>query len=135
MKVEFENLLRDFSGNHPVAKNVLNSIEIKLGKSLPDDYKELLEFSNGGEGNLGKEYLIIWAVEELIEFNQQYEVDKYAPGLLVFGSNGGGEAYAFDYRSGRFSGIVKIPFVGMDPKHVKPLSLTFIEFLKKLNSE
>lgn len=118
MKLGFEELLEDFSGNDPVAENGLPAIETKLGKTLPADYKELLEISNGGEGSLGKEYLMIWAVEELVEYNQQYEVEKYAPGWLVFGSNGGGEAYAFDYRSGQFGGVVKVPFVGMDLKRV-----------------
>jgi cell wall assembly regulator SMI1 len=134
MKPDFEEILEDFSGNDPVAKNVLSAIETKLEKTLPADYKELLKISNGGEGSFGKEYLMIWAVEELVEYNQQYEVEKYAPGLLVFGSNGGGEAYAFDCRSGQFGGIVKVPFVGMDLKYVRALAPTFIDFLRRLSN-
>jgi len=31
--------------------------------------------------------------------NEVYEVAKYAPGLILFGSDGGDEAFAFDFRT------------------------------------
>ena len=46
-------------------------------------------------------------------FNRDYEVESYCPELLLFGSSGGGEAYAFDKRSLPWR-VVEVPFVGMD---------------------
>ena len=41
-------------------------------------------------------YVIFWKIGELTEVNKAYRVSEYAPGLFVFGSDDGGEAYAFD---------------------------------------
>jgi hypothetical protein len=49
----------------------------------------------------------------LLELNKDYQVDEYAPGLFFFGSNGGGEAFAFDLRTAARP-VVAVPFVGMD---------------------
>jgi hypothetical protein len=54
---------------------------------------------NGGEGFIGENYLRAWPVEDLIQSNKDYRVDEAAPGLFLFGSSGGGEAFAFDTRS------------------------------------
>ena len=134
MKQDFEELLADFSGNDPATEDALRAVETKVGKTLPPDFRELLKISNGGEGNIGNHYLMIWSIEEVLDYNQQYEVEKYAPGLMIFGSSGGGEAYAFDYRSGKFGGVVKIPFVGMDLDDVRSLAPAFIEFLRGLRN-
>jgi hypothetical protein len=73
-----------------------------------------LQRMNGGEGFLGEHaYVALWRVEELGERNAGYEVAEFARGLFLFGSNGGGEAFAFDTRTGQFR-IVAVPFIGMD---------------------
>ena len=51
------------------------------------------------EGFVGKNYLMAWPTEDLIQFNKDYYVDVAAPELLLFGSSGGGETFAFDTRS------------------------------------
>jgi len=33
-------------------------------------------------------YAALWHVNELMMFNKEYAVAEYAPGLLLFGSNG-----------------------------------------------
>jgi hypothetical protein len=105
--------------------------EVQLGMRLPADYVEFLKFTNGGEGFIGKEYVILWGIEDLYSMNQSYEIKKYVPGLLIFGSNGGGEAYGFDTRSPQWP-IVRVPFIGMEWGLAKPMSLTFKAFLECL---
>jgi len=84
---------------------------------LPQPYLDLLALSNGGEGDLAVEpgWISLWPVENVVAHNQGYEVGRYAPGFWGFGSNGGGELLAFDYRSGPPHPIVAIPFVPLDP--------------------
>jgi len=63
--------------------------------------------------------------------NRSYQITEYAPGLLLFGSDGGGEAFAFDIRSGEES-IVSVPFVGMDLHLARPVARDFQTFLQVL---
>lgn len=105
--------------------------EKQLGLKLPVEYVDFLKLTNGGEGFIGKEYVILWGAEELASMNQSYEVQKYVPGLLIFGSNGGGEAYGFDTRTPQRP-IVQVPFVGMDWGYARPMGESFSEFLRRL---
>lgn len=40
----------------------------------------------------------------MIWFNEEYQVRQYAPGVILFGSDGGGEAYGFDIYEQRNGG-------------------------------
>lgn len=102
---------------------------VKIGHSLPSDYVSFLNKHNGGEGFVDNDYLIIWKIEELSIFNLEYEVGKYAPGIFLFGSSGGGEAYGFDMRDPSMP-IVRIPFIGMELQYAIPVARTFSELMK-----
>jgi hypothetical protein len=131
MSSDMDKLLENLNQNPPASTNVLEETEKKLGFKLPAEYVEFLKKSNGGEGFIGDEYVILWRIEELISMNCSYEVEKDVPGFLIFGSNGGGEAFGLDTRTPQWS-IVKIPFVGMDWKSAEPMGLTFKAFLECL---
>jgi hypothetical protein len=104
----------------------------QLGQTLPGDYVGFLKLTNGGEGSIGKiEYVMLWSAEELGSMNELYEVQKYAPGFLVFGSNGGGEAYGFDTRTPEWP-VVKLPFIEMDWNLLEPMAGSFSAFLERL---
>jgi cell wall assembly regulator SMI1 len=126
-----ENLLKEFAKKDSAAADVIVEAEAALQWSLPTDYKEFLEKVNGGEGFVGENYLILWAADELAQFNNEYEVQDYAPGLVLFGSDGGGEGYAFDARKTP-APIVQIPFIGMDLVYARPMAASFSEFVSKL---
>jgi hypothetical protein len=111
---------------------LLREIERTLGVSFPAQYVEFMTGSNGAEGFVGpNSYLMLWPVEEIASLNQTYEVHRFAPGLTLFGSDGGGTAYAFDTRS-RTMPIFEMPFVGMNLKDVRMCGHTFVEFLEHL---
>jgi hypothetical protein len=42
-----------------------------------------------------------------------YAIREFAEGLVIFGSDSGGTAYAFDTRYEETT-IVEVPFIGMD---------------------
>lgn len=127
----FESLLGGFSGAEPASEQALQNAEAALAKHLPDDYKDFLRISDGGEGFLDGNYLILWSIGEVVEYEMQYETAKYAPGLVLFGSNGGGDAFAFAMGQSKPT-VVAIPFVGMDTKYAKALAPSFVEFLRFL---
>lgn len=87
---------------------------------------------DGGEGPIGAAgYAMLWHASELPLFNTEYEVETYAPGLILFGSDGGGEAFAFDARTRKMS-VVQVPFVGLDLELAQELSDSFWGFLVAL---
>lgn len=102
-----------------------------LGCSLPSDYINFLREHDGGEGFIGDNYLILWRAEEISQFNREYEVEQYAPGLLLFGSSGGGEGYGFDTRDVAMP-VVRVPFIGMDLRYAIPVASDFTDLLNQL---
>ena len=90
------NLLDNFNCNPPVNDPTIDAFEHNSGLRLPTDYVDFLKIANGGEGFIGEgSYLILWKLENIEKFNIAYEVHEYAPGLILVGSDGGGEAFAF----------------------------------------
>jgi hypothetical protein len=54
----------------------------------------------------------LWKAEELITRNLGYKVTEFFPNFFFIGSDGGGEAYAFDI-SGDDATVFEVPFMGM----------------------
>lgn len=123
-----DKLLAKFNSNPPASDVTLRHFEVESGLRLDEGYGAFLLRSNGGEGFIGSHYVILWRIEELLEFGKAYQVEEYAPGLFLFGSDGGGEAFAFDLRNSQ-SKVVSVPFVGMNLTLVDPVADDFLEFL------
>jgi hypothetical protein len=94
---------------------------------------DFLRQHDGGEGFVGDNYIILWKASELADFNREYEVEKYAPGIFLFASSGGGEGYGFDLKLAELP-IVRIPFIGMERRLAIPVAATFPEFFVQLSS-
>jgi hypothetical protein len=132
MKDSMRALLKNMDLNGPAGENAIKEAEDALGSEFPADYSEFLLEANGGEGTVGISYIVLWPAEDIARMNEAYGVGEFAPGLAVFGTDGGGMAYAFDMRDNEKS-IVEVPFIGMDLSETKFLADTFEEFLGRLN--
>lgn len=130
---EVERLIEGQLNGAAPSEVIDDLVTAKSGPSLPPDYLDFLKRHNGGEGFVGKKYLILWKAEELLRFNREYEVEEYAPGIFLFGSSGGGEGYGFDFREKGFP-VVRIPFVGMERRYARVVSMTFSDLLPQLAS-
>src|SRR5690348_14377198 len=108
-----ERLLAKFNGNPPADAISIRTLESEAGLRLPEEYRKFLQEMDGGEGFIGNAYLILWRTGELLEMNKAYQVGEYAPGLFLFGSDGGGEAFGLDTRIDA-KPIVSVPFIPMD---------------------
>lgn len=126
-----EKNIKDGFLNAPASEAGINEVISSARCHLPADYVQFLLRHDGGEGFIGENYIIFWKAEELIKFNHEYEVERYAPGILLFGSNGGGEGYGFDLLNGGMP-VVRVPFIGMDRRHVKLIANSFTEMFNKL---
>ena len=133
--MSIDSLLVDFNGNPGLSPSALSKFAQVAGFEIPEDYGAFLCRFDGGEGFIGGgSYLILWRLAELLQFNKEYEVDEYCPGLLLFGSNGCGDAFGFDLRAFPFP-IVRVPFVGMAEDEIQVVSSSFAEFLRLLSLE
>lgn len=129
------DLLKNFKGNPPASREAVDELEISKGMNLPTDYRDFLAKNNGGEGFVGeRNYLILWKVEDLQPFNKDYEVANYLDNVLLIGSSGGGDAYGFDTEKKPWQ-VIRVPFIGMEPKVVESVAPTFYEFLQVLASD
>ena len=115
----------------PADSGVVEGLYSNLGVTLPGDYLDFLRQHNGGEGFIEDNYIVFWKAEELADFNREYEVEKYAPGILLFGSDGGGEGYGFDTQSAAMP-IVRVPFIGMERRYATPIAKDFPDLFAKL---
>ena len=106
--------------------------EINLNIIFPEEYKFFLRKSNGAEGPIGENsYLVLWSVGELEELNKAYQADVHSSALLIFGSDGGGEAFAFNLENDN-KGILTVPFVSLRRKDAENVGQSFFDLFEYL---
>ena len=116
-----------FQPNAPVSEQALASLVAGVPQPLPDGYTAFLRRANGGEGFIGERYVRLWRAEELIEMNRGYNVAEFFPNLFFVGTNGGGEAYAFNI-SRTDPTVFEVPFIGL-PSDARIVASTFDSFV------
>src|SRR5712691_1033746 len=98
---------------------------------LPEDYRAVMRRTNGGECDFGESWIVLQSLEDAIERNATFKEAGFPP-FIFFGSNGGGEGYAWDLRPERHSLYVVVPFIVPEDEAVIPCGNTFEEFLSVL---
>lgn len=124
-------LLVRLNANPPTELAEIDRLKKAVTPCLPGEYLEFIGAINGGEGFVGRSYVILWRAEDLIAMNMAYEAPSFAAGLFLIGSDGGGEAFAFDLRMAG-KPIVTVPFVGMSLDAVRFVALGLWAFFERL---
>jgi len=107
-------------------------VELFIGKvnfRLPQGFMEFYKETNGAYINGEKKNIVLWPLTDLMQFNTDYKVDIYAPGFFIFGSDGGGMAYAIEKDTGF---IFEMPFIGMSKEEALFISEIFDGFIETL---
>jgi hypothetical protein len=129
-----EHWLTELSGSAQLrpglSEDTIKRAEEKLGISFPAEYRELLLFSDGLHGTVGRSHLQIYPLQGALETNDRFK--EFRDGLFVFGSDGGAEAYVFD--TDNKNTILMTTFVSLGRGDAVLIAETFPEFLKKLAS-
>lgn len=119
--------------NSPATIGQITESEMQLNVSFPDEYKEFLLFSNGADGEIGDNQLVLWDLEQIVDFSNNLlnmiTDAEDVPNVVVFASDGGTKGYAFDKRDNT---IVSVDLDAIDIEYSDFYGHTFDEFLKNL---
>ncbi|WP_175676544.1 SMI1/KNR4 family protein [Burkholderia ambifaria] len=129
---DFTTLLgAGFHRRAPFTPVAIASLETSLCASLPPNYKDLLLWSDGGEGEVGDLYLAVWTVEQVVELNALYSITtRMGEGFVCIGTDGGDYCFALDLRGGeRF---VVVPFGALTEDEIKPLARNLVDALTSI---
>lgn len=137
--IDIAKILKDVEWHkeEPAGQKNIEDLIAKAVPGLPQEYIAFLQYSNGGCGSLGINpgWFQLWATEEVIEWNKDYLIDKYVPGYFGFGSNGGGEFFAFEIIQGEPWKIVMIPYIPMEATEAITIAKNFEEFIRAIGHE
>jgi hypothetical protein len=132
--MDLKTLTKKMDLENGASDDAISELHHFVQKRLPNTFIEWLRFSNGGSGEIGAQFVILYAADEIIENMAGYAIASALPGMLLFGSSGGGEAYLFDLRTegapvvqARFSG-------GLNFEDCQTLAPSFEVFLENLSS-
>jgi hypothetical protein len=131
VRAEFDALFGNFIKRPGATLEVARQACAALNLNPPPDFVAALQYANGGEGFVGQSYFHLYSTEEMLSYNAAYQVKQFAPGFIIFGSNGGGEAFGFDARH-EPPEIVQIPFIPLDFELAERFGFGFIDFLRAL---
>jgi len=121
---------RIFEMREGATEAAITAAQRDLGRQLPDDYLDFMRTSNGGSGFIGDCFLALWRIEDVKPWSDGYQEGAPERRWLFFGSNGGGEGFAFDLRSAN-GPIVEVPFVTLDPADALFCADSFAGFMKR----
>lgn len=75
-------------------------IERHFAVRLPEDYRRFLAGPGSMEGFVppARDYLMLFPVGQLVDFNQAGEIQQRFPGAMAIGSDGSREMLVYDFR-------------------------------------
>ena len=120
----------NFQKNEQNTENQICKAELELGVDFPEGLRNILKLHNGGSGNIGKYYLDLWSLEDIIDFYQENMEDR-AANLVPFASDGCGMSFTLN------KGTIEIRVIPMDSleyKYSKKCSKNFNEFIYEMYS-
>jgi SMI1 / KNR4 family (SUKH-1) len=115
----------------------IQALIANCGFALPEEYLSFLRYSNGGEGFLCIEpwYFQLCPAEEVIAYNQGYNVEEFLPGWFAIGSNGGGELLSIRKRDGSPCPVYMVPFIPMAESDAVQIAHDFKMFAMTLGRD
>ena len=79
--------IADYSTNPALDAEAIRRVENDLGFELPAPYKRIFGIADGFALDDG---LTVYCSEDVVERNKTFEVQKYSPGFVAIGDDGGG---------------------------------------------
>lgn len=112
----------------PTTKDIKSFLE-QMDFKLPQGFLNFFKEANGAEISSYENYVILWALTEMVQLNKEHNVEQYAPEFFIFGSNGGDMAFAIEKSTGN---IYETPFIGMSKEEAVFKDKSFTEFINNV---
>lgn len=109
------------------------SIEDKIGFDLPQDYKDYSIEYDENEDFIGKEYVRLWSLENLIDWNTNYQIFENLPNTIAIGDNGNGEFIGIHFVENSNYEIILSTYIDLDPEYNIEIGKSFTDFIEKLS--
>lgn len=134
MKSQLEYLLEkyEFQKRNLKSEIKIESVESHFKEKFPDDYIFYLENYLEFEDFVNVEYVKLWSLENLIEINESYEIQKYIPNVIAIGSNGGGEFIGIEFMERQINRVILTPTI-LDEESNIEIGNNFSDFLERLD--
>lgn len=87
---------RVFSKRSPGDPRVLERVEKNHGLRFPDDFREVMLWTDGLDISYRKSPMNVSKLDHLDTDNMEEEFEAHLPGMFVIGTDGGGSLYFFD---------------------------------------
>ena len=98
---------------------------------IPADYLNFLKATNGYESSADfKEYYRLWSIDEIIENNEGYEVQKHQPNHIGIGDAGGVSMYLLNVSAVT---IHRYPFT-LDHCYEEKVAESFSSLMSRINN-
>lgn len=112
----------------------ISEIEKIIGFNLPPDYSDFLIKYNQFEGFLGPEYCQLWDIENLISYNNDYDIFNNLDQTLGIGTNLGGELIGVEKLGDDQYRIILTPFIDLSKNNNLTIGDSFTDFLMRLDN-
>lgn len=110
-------------------QQTISCLSTDCARPLPQDYLDYLHWSNGGEGTIAGRYVSCWPAEEILDLNRDYEIPQHLPDCLAFATDGGSDAYLFDFRTHE-PGVICVALGDLSYAEAVTVAPSFRRFLK-----
>lgn len=109
-------------------ESMIEAAENRLHQRFPDDYRTFLKSENGLDDWFGDVYISLYKIEQVVELNEIHGHLAFQPELIHIGSDGGGEAIAFDFRQDPPT-VILVNLVSSDWSEAMLQAQSFTEFM------
>ena len=125
---------RQWDRNPPATEEDLAALGSASPVPLPAAYLELLRLSDGGHASLSGYhcYVRVWPARTAVEYNRDYEVQRWLPGFFGFGDDGGPDMVGFDTRRGEPYPVCAVPFAPMEWEAAMGTLPDFAAFIRQI---
>ena len=121
-----DGLAADLLSRGGATTEAIAAAEQALGTKLPPSLAQFVAQADAAEGWVAGDYLALWPVDQLADLNTRAKVAEFAPNLVAFATNAGGEGYFFDRTTGEF---INSPMIGLGYIDPTMAGRDFEEFL------
>lgn len=127
-------------GNPPAEEKAIQTLLNQSRIDLPEDYLNVLRYSNGGDGTFGAEPeqamdFEIWPAEEVLQANRDLRAEELLPGFFMFGGDRANELLAFNTNELKPWKVYMVPMIVMSKEDAIVLAHDFASFMKSLSQD